>query len=351
MKKILISGYYGFDNAGDEAVLASIVQILQNHFSGKLKEELKIVALSANPEKTAKRYGISAVNRRDNSAIKAELKDANLFISGGGSLFQDVTSVRSVYYYASMLHLAHKAKVPAIVLAQGLGPVNTFLGKMMTKNAMSQCEFICWRDVDSLELAKKIGLPAEKMSVTCDPVLLWNPECKCQTVEKTDIKEVGFALRPWKSFDIVPVVAAIESLQGEGIHVSLLPFHHGVDEKLADDINDRLDVKVEVLTSKDPAKVYANVKGLDFLVGMRLHSLVMAASANVPTAAISYDPKIDSFAQLAGIPLIGDYWKITANQIIYAATMGLKNEVVDHSDRFEALWQEPLAKIGEILKR
>ncbi len=350
MKKILISGYYGFDNAGDEAVLASIVQILRDHFADKY-ENLKIVALSGNPEKTAKRYGISAINRRDNGAIKKELKDANLFISGGGSLFQDVTSVRSVYYYASMLHLAHKAKVPAIVLAQGLGPVKTMLGKMMTKNAMQKCEFISWRDADSLALAKSIGLPAEKMFVTCDPVLLWNPESKCQCVEKTDIKEVGFALRPWKSFDAQPVAEAITTLQGEGIHVSLLPFHSGVDEKMAEDINELLDVKVEILKSTDPAKVYGNVKCLDFLVGMRLHSLVMAASAKVPTAAISYDPKIDSFAQLADIPLMGDYWKITAKQIAYAVTMGLEQEAPDHTDRFEAMWEEPLAKIEEILNR
>ena len=98
-----------------------------------------LVALSGDPEKTIAantEYALRAIDRRDNKAIKRELENAALLISGGGSLFQDVTSVASVYYYASILNMAHKAGVPAIVLGQGLGPLNTGIGKWLTKKVI-----------------------------------------------------------------------------------------------------------------------------------------------------------------------------------------------------------------------
>ena len=137
VKKIILSGYYGFDNAGDEAVLAALCQILRNRLP-----EAQLVALSAKPEQTAAALDVRAVNRWDKAALRAELQDAALFCSGGGSLLQDVTSVRSVWYYTSLLRLAQKQGVPTIVLAQGLGPLRTGLGRWLTRRALSRCHLL-----------------------------------------------------------------------------------------------------------------------------------------------------------------------------------------------------------------
>lgn len=343
-KSILISGYFGFDNGGDEAVLSAVVKMLREYLP-----KAPIIALSAEPQKTVKnnrRYDLKAIDRKNVGAIKRELRHAALFISGGGSLFQDVTSVRSVYYYASMLNLAHKANVSAVVLAQGLGPLNSFLGKALTKKAMSKCEFISWRDTDSMDLAVKIGLPKEKMLLTCDPVLNWNPE---YAEKSSNGNRVVIAVRPWKKFAKEQIIKAAEILAEKSYDVVLLPFQKGVDENLAAEINNALNNRCKVPQYVSPHNLYAEIASADFLVGMRLHSLIMARGAGTDCAAISYDPKIDSFAQRENISVLGNADNITAEKIVAAveAGCGAAYEKKDYSE----LWKPILERISEIYKK
>src|SRR5690606_34850383 len=101
MKKILISGYYGFDNSGDDAILKAMVEDLKEN-----DNSIEITALSRNPTFTEKIYNIRAVNRFKIRDVMRAIEDCNLFISGGGSLLQDVTSTRSLLYYLSLMEVA-----------------------------------------------------------------------------------------------------------------------------------------------------------------------------------------------------------------------------------------------------
>ena len=343
-KSILLSGYFGFDNGGDEAVLSAVVKMIR-----EILPDTPIIALSSDPQKTIKsnrQYDLKAIDRKNVGAIKRELEHAALFISGGGSLFQDVTSVRSVYYYASMLNLAHKAGVPAIVLAQGLGPLNTFLGRTLTKRAMEKCEFMAWRDQDSLNLAVKIGLPKEKMILTCDPVLNWNPEY----VEKSsEGNRVAIAVRPWKNFAKAEIAKAAEILLEKSYDVVLLPYQKGVDEELAAEINGTLGNRCKVPQYVSPHQLYSEIASADFLVGMRLHSLIMAKGAGTNCAAISYDPKINSFSEREDVPVLGNAADITAERIVEAVEAGC-GAVIERKDYTE-FWQPLLDRIAEICQR
>jgi len=95
--KIVISGYYGFGNAGDEAILEAMVRDLR-----ALAPGARLVVLSADPAATAARCGVEAVPRMHLPSVLGALRGADLFISGGGSLLQDATSWRSVPYYAGI---------------------------------------------------------------------------------------------------------------------------------------------------------------------------------------------------------------------------------------------------------
>lgn len=343
-QSILLSGYFGFDNGGDEAVLSAIVKMLR-----ELLPEAPVVALSGNPSKTEKanrEYDLKAIDRKNFKLIQHELRGAGLFISGGGSLFQDVTSVRSVYYYASVLNLAHKAGVPAVVLAQGLGPLNTFLGRRLTKKAMGKCAFLSWRDRESLELAVKIGLPREKMLLTCDPVLNWDPD---YAVKSHDGKRVVIAVRPWQGLAKDQIVQGAAELLDAAYEVVLLPFQKGVDETLAAEINEKLQNRCKVPAYTGPLQLYGEVASADFLVGMRLHALIMARGAGIPCAAISYDPKIDSFAKREAIPLLGTAQAIRGRSIAEAVRAGGQNQT-GPSD-YSAYWQPVLKKISEIYRK
>jgi polysaccharide pyruvyl transferase CsaB len=342
-KSIILSGYFGFDNGGDEAVLCSQVEMLRETLP-----EADLVALSGAPERTVAantEYALRAIDRRDTKAIKNELKNAALLISGGGSLFQDVTSVGSVYYYASILNLAHKAKVPAVVFAQGLGPLNTAIGRHLTKKAMAKCEFLSWRDVESQKFALKLGLPADKMMLLCDPVLNWQ---RGVVKKQSEPKRVLVALRPWQGLPVAEIIEALNQLKTE-YTVELLPFQRSVDEALAAELNAGLAEPLPVIKYDSPQALIHEIAQADFVIGMRLHALIMAVSALTPCAAISYDPKVDSFAAQADLPVIGRVESLKASDIVAAVKANIGTEPAEKD--YAAIFKEPLNRIAEIYHR
>jgi glycosyltransferase involved in cell wall biosynthesis len=90
---VVMSGYYGFGNAGDEAILQSIHQ----NISGT-GGDISITVLSNDPEDTKNRYGYNAVNRFKLLSVFKALRNCDALVSGGGSLLQDHTSTRSRFY-------------------------------------------------------------------------------------------------------------------------------------------------------------------------------------------------------------------------------------------------------------
>ena len=101
MVNILISGYYGFDNIGDESILRTLVSSLREHIP-----DCSLTVLSHNPTSTREKYGVEAVDRMSPMAILRAVKKCDMLISGGGSLLQDVTSSKSLHYYLSIIRCA-----------------------------------------------------------------------------------------------------------------------------------------------------------------------------------------------------------------------------------------------------
>jgi polysaccharide pyruvyl transferase WcaK-like protein len=90
-----LSGYYGFSNSGDEAVLKSILTALED--AGK-QAGIKIepIVLSGDPDWTKRQYGVEAVHRTKLGEVRQALKNSDGLISGGGSLLQDATGLGSI---------------------------------------------------------------------------------------------------------------------------------------------------------------------------------------------------------------------------------------------------------------
>ena len=98
MSKVVLSGYYGFNNSGDETILYAMITMFR-----KIEPSLEITVLSNEPEKTAKQYGVEAVNRWKWGQVFRAVSGCDLFISGGGSLLQDVSKNSPLYYLAVIL--------------------------------------------------------------------------------------------------------------------------------------------------------------------------------------------------------------------------------------------------------
>jgi len=158
MTKYVISGYIGFDNFGDEAIARVLTE--------KLKREgaEKITLISSNPQKTADIHGVEACPML--KFIRPLLK-ADILISGGGSLLQDVTSLKSLIYYLGIIYVALFLQKKVIIYAQGIGPIRSGFGQILTKFALKYCTEITVRDKKSQELLESWGIKADLVK---DPV-------------------------------------------------------------------------------------------------------------------------------------------------------------------------------------
>lgn len=161
---IAILGYYGFGNLGDELLLEAVISLLL--MSGISKE--KIVILSNSPAETEEKYGVKSINRWNVKGIFNTLLKSKSFLLGGGGLFQDVTSIKSVLYYWFMIKLAQLAHAKPWAVGQSVGPLKRNVSRNFTKNAFKSCINVVARDVKSYSLLSKWGA---NVSIAPDLVL------------------------------------------------------------------------------------------------------------------------------------------------------------------------------------
>ncbi len=301
MKKIVISGYYGFDNLGDEAVLAGITSLIQKH-----DLDTKITVLSSKPDKTSELYGVNAVSRTSIIQVAAALAEADLFISGGGSLLQDVTGSFSVPYYLSLAWLAKIQGVKTVYYAQGAGPLNKKWSQKLTAFTLNRFNLLGVRDQGSKDLLKKIGVKKE-IKLTVDPVFALYDKLNVNRQKIKGEIEIGISVRPW-SVDYLKKLAEglNEFAKTKNCKFLIYPMHQGTDENPSQILKDMLDSEAEIISLPGEAEMaLKDFSHLDLFIGVRLHSLIFALLNQIPLLALSYDPKIEGLmGEIDYLPLI-----------------------------------------------
>ncbi|MEC0266658.1 polysaccharide pyruvyl transferase CsaB [Paenibacillus anseongense] len=308
--KIALSGYYGFDNSGDEAVLQSILFALEEQ-GREQGIRIEPIVLSANPEKTSAMYGVQSYHRMKPGPLLSALREADGLISGGGSLLQDATSSKTIPYYLAVLKIAQWLGKPTFIYSQGIGPVNRRMFDGWIRGVFKRCAYISVRDTESAALLATMRLPWERIAVVPDPVmgLPLRGEAGVSGSAGTGVRTVGVSVRFWNE-DRSELEALSRSLAkllatDPNVRLRFLPFHLPSDEVASQFVIDRLGdhgSRVEMVPGiVHPQDMLAQVAGCDLLIGMRLHSLIYAASQYVPMVGISYDPKIDQFLHRLGM--------------------------------------------------
>lgn len=316
--RVVVSGYYGYNNLGDEAILAALTQQLR-----AVAPEIEIVALSGDPQATRGALGIEAVDRLGLPAIWKALRKADLFVSGGGSLLQDVTGLGSVPYYLGLMRLAKLAGARAVMLGQGVGPLNLPTSRWLVGRMVRGLDAVTVRDEDSRALLARCGVPVERIELTADPVLALAPAPAARADEiwarlglQPGRATIAVSVRPWPAWyeRQLKAFSAVLAQRAEAwdAQILLLPFHRPDDEPLIDELRYCLETRpdahrphVAVLEERlSPQDMMALLGRVDLLVGMRLHALIMAAAMATPSFGIVYDPKIAAFADQAGFPTI-----------------------------------------------
>lgn len=333
MYKLVISGYYGFGNAGDEAMLTAMIEALT-----QAAPDTSITVLSGKPEETRRLHGVQALHRLDYLGIIRALKGSDLLISGGGSLLQDVTSDRSLYYYLSIIMLAQKLGVPVMLYAQGIGPVRGRLAQSAMRYIGNTVDLITVRDEGSRQELVRLGVRRPPIHVTADPVLALNPMdkgigralLKQRGVEPGVSPLVGLAVREWQDwshYKSVLAAAADYLAKYYGARLLFLPMQQPEDRQAAAKVARRLHAPAVILEENYNTNELLSIVGnLDLLIGIRLHALIFAAIMGVPFVALSYDPKVDRFMDSLGLAHAGTLQDVTTATVLAQAEQYLTEE-------------------------
>ncbi|SMB91183.1 polysaccharide pyruvyl transferase CsaB [Peptoniphilus asaccharolyticus DSM 20463] len=301
--KILVSGYYGYNNIGDEAILKGLVDGISEI------SDAEIVVLSKNPDWTTEKYGVKAVNRSKISDILVNMKRTDMLLSGGGSLLQDVSSSKSILYYLGILKLAQLMKKKTFVYSQGIGPIRRTFNRFLTRNILNKVDYLNVRDGQSEAYLRDLNVKRD-VQVTTDTVF----GIKRPSLEKgrevldglgvrKDAVNVGMIVMNWKNSGertIKEFIKTIELVKSKkDVNIILIPFFYHLDLEIETQIYDKIKNEYENIYLADHylhVNEYLSLIGnLDICVSMRLHGLIFSTLMGVYPIGISYDPKIDGF--------------------------------------------------------
>lgn len=338
MPRILISGYYGFNNAGDDVVLYGIISSLRRE-----QPHISLSVLSNQPERTAALFGIPAHNRWRLSTIVRELSGCDLLVMGGGTLMQDITSPRSVLYYLGIVTIAKMLGKPVVFYAQGFGPVVKPLSRWMINKVVNKVDVITVRDFESGEDFKACGVEAP-LYVTADPALTIHPDeidaepgrrLLAELFSDPSKPLVAFSVRNWKQEERYKqyIARAADYFAKQGWNVLYLPMHYPSDIPPSQEIMGLM--KQEGARVIDQPVTFHEImcilKNCQYVVGMRLHSLILACMLQVPFTGISYDPKIDRFVERAGMPSAGHIKDLDGEQLLQLLAERTSNLEIDRT--------------------
>lgn len=311
--KIVLSGFYGLGNTGDEAILKAIIDNLRAEL-----EDPDITVFSLSPEKTAKEYNVKSIYRawrRDNKEKYRALKGADLLISGGGGLLQDTYPTKFLFgplpYYLLIVMLAKIAGTKVMFFSQGIGPVTSTWGKILMKVFANRADFITVRDQYSKDYLKKLGVTRPETVVTADIVFAFKADEEDRAYDslplKGDEKIVAVTVRPWfDNPDYIEKTARLldQLIELRGVTPVFVPMEGKYDVPASNDVLSKMRHadKAMLLGSDFTPNEFLNfIRHADLTVGLRLHALIFSALSNVPHLGFSYDKKVESFLKRSGM--------------------------------------------------
>ena len=344
-KFAILCGYYGMGNAGDEALLVSLLQALP--------PTVTPIVLSKNPAETQKcyeAYGIQVVDRWNLWAIVSAMGRSQFFIWGGGSLMQDSSSAVSPIYYGGLMKLAQIIGLKTIAWAQGIGPLNGRFNRWLTRHVLNRSVLVTVRDRVSHERVQRWNIP-----VTLAPDPVWTMVAQPK-IDLSHLPSPRIAVNLRSHSTLTPIrlqtlTTALIDLQRETqATVVLLPFQHSLDWNIAQDLHAQIPGS-EVMLIENPQILKGIFQQVDLTIAMRLHGVIMAASEQCCCYALSYDPKVTRIVEALNLPgiVLSDMhldsdrfrinWLKLLSKPVIPSPESLIHEADRHRDRLQAAFR------------
>ncbi|MFC4410010.1 polysaccharide pyruvyl transferase CsaB [Chungangia koreensis] len=311
--KIVLSGFYGLGNTGDEAILKSIVDNLRLELDNP-----DITVFSLSPDKTAAEHNVKSVYRgwrhQNKEKVKA-LRKADLLISGGGGLLQDTYPTKFLFgplpYYLLIVFLAKLCGTKVMFFSQGIGPVNSTWGKILMKVFANMADFVTVRDQYSKDYLHKLGVTRPETVVTADIVFAFRADKEDRAYQslplKGDEKIVAVTVRPWFEHpEYMDKLAWVldRFIEQRGVTPIFVPMEGKYDVPASNEVLSKMEHgdKTYILGSDFSPNEFLNfIRHADLTMGLRLHALIYSALSNVPHLGLSYDKKVESFLKRSGM--------------------------------------------------
>ncbi len=346
--QVVIAGYYGFGNGGDEALLLSLLEMLP--------ESVQPIVLSHTPKQTAQIYQVNTCSRLNGLGITRCLRQAKGFIWGGGGLLQDRTSWRSPLYYLGLMGLAQQMGLITVAWAQGIGPLEHPWSRWLAYQGLRGCRAVSVRDRASADLLESWGIPYE---MAPDPVWTLRPQGAPDPVEST-APRIAVVLRAHPGLTPKRLQALTEGLiqlqRATESQVILLPFqldpqapHRSPDYQIAKGIQSQLPEVSQILVLRDPRHLRAAFEGIRLVISMRYHGIVMGAAAGCRCFGLNYDPKVTHLLKALHMPGWRlDQIPLDPQQICRTWLQAYQEQVPLNTEQIQ-IWHQEAAKQGQIL--
>lgn len=299
---VLICGAYGKGNAGDDAILKAIVA--QAH---EINPHMPVCVMSRDPKKTAYEYGVNSIFTFNIGKMLCAMRRCAVYINGGGSLIQDVTSSRSLLFYLFTLFAAHHAGAGVIMYGCGIGPVNSPANRARAAKVLNTCvDVITLREDDSATELGVLGVTEPEIYLAADPAMTLGAasEARVSAAMKAQGVPEGkpylvLCVRNWLAFDLkAPAIAgaANYAYHRYGLETLILPVEVPRDLEAGEMIRMKLDHRPYIIDRRfDPEITIGIITQSRAMLAMRLHALVFAVQAEIPCAGIVYDRKVTGF--------------------------------------------------------
>jgi polysaccharide pyruvyl transferase CsaB len=282
---VLLAGYFGFGNLGDELLTEAAVLNLED--CGLPRQRMAI--LSNDPPQARSRFGTEAFNRWKILSVFRALNMSRCLLLAGGGLFQDASSSRSCAYYWGLVRAAAAKSVPVAALGQSVGPLSGAFSKLLARNALSSCKYIAVRDAASAEKLSSMRILCRVMP---DPVM------SLKVDEGGEGDDVLVNIRPTPgSNECARSVAWAARVAGKSGFKLVCVAMSQEDACLMEDFQQSGELPgSEIVIAKTLADFSSVARGAKTAIGMRLHFGILSMLSGLSVALSPYDPKVSSFA-------------------------------------------------------
>ncbi len=367
---IVICGNYGATNIGDEAILDGILAMVR-----EARPDATITVMGANPAETAHLHEVlsvpllpsgvrsffRAVFKKGFVRTARAIKNCDLFILGGGGLFND-EKPRAILIWALQAFFALALKKPLFCLGQSIGPLRRALARHIVRKIFVKAKLISVRDKSSKQILEALDPRIADVHVLADPVFALNTSLEPASHENF----VVFSIRPWKQKNHkhqLKILARFidwiyETYQ---YRILLVPFQvlNDNDFDEFDTLRDFLKYPQAVQNheySPDYKKTWQLISRARATVGMRLHSLIFSTMTKTPFLALSYSEKVDSFVREMGLQNYLVDWKkfdfeMLQNKFmaVLANRANIQAELAEKKAAFRNLAEENVDLLQKIL--